>query len=67
MITRPVRVLRAQERDHSRQEMDFSSSPTWSGLADYLPNGRDYHFPDLTHFVPMQAPELVAAHILDQA
>ncbi len=67
VITRPVRVLRAQERDHSRQEMDFSSSPTWSGLADYLPNGRDYHFPDLTHFLPMQAPELVAAHILDQA
>ena len=67
VITRPVRVLRAQERDHSRQEMDFSSSPTWPELADFLPNGRDYHLSELTHFLPMQAPELVAAHILDQA
>ena len=59
----PTRVLRAKARDESRQEMDFSSSPTWPGLADFLPAGEDYHYPELTHFIPMQKPSLIAQHI----
>ena len=60
----PTRVLRAEARAESRQEMDFSSSPTWPGLAGFLPAGEDYHYPELTHFIPMQKPSLIAQHIL---
>jgi pimeloyl-ACP methyl ester carboxylesterase len=62
-IQAPVSVLRAKARDVDRTEMDFSSSPTWDGLADFLPKGQDVHLPELTHFIPMQAPGLVAEHI----
>ncbi len=62
-VALPVHVLRAKARDESRQEMDFSSSPTWPGLADFLPAGEDYHYPELTHFIPMQKPALIADHI----
>lgn len=61
----PVKVLRAARRDAGRQEMDFSKSPTWEGLADCFANGTDVYLPELTHFIPMQAPELTTRHILD--
>ena len=60
----PTHVLRAKARDETRVGMDFSSSPTWAGLAEFLPAGEDHHYPDLTHFIPMQNPALVAEHIL---
>lgn len=63
----PVKVLRAAQRDADRQEMDFSKSPTWEGLAGCFPQGTDVYLPDLTHFIPMQAPELTAQHILDHS
>ncbi len=65
-LTLPVTVLRARGRDPSEPaEMDFSKSPTWPGLASAFPNGRDVYLPDLTHFIPMQAPDLVARFIAD--
>ena len=63
-ITMPVKVLRARERTgDDRQAMDFSMSPTWSGLAERFQQGEDISLPDLSHFIPMQDPELVAEHI----
>ncbi|MDH5737938.1 MAG: alpha/beta hydrolase [Gammaproteobacteria bacterium] len=62
----PVRILRAKERTEDRKEMDFSLSPTWSGLADCFARGEDIYLPDLTHFIPMQAPELTAQYILQE-
>ena len=69
-VTKPVVVLRARARPspgrqgtHDTGTMDFATSPTWPGLAAALPNGHDVHYPELTHFLPMQAPELVARHI----
>ncbi|MEM7216745.1 MAG: alpha/beta hydrolase [Pseudomonadota bacterium] len=56
----PVAVLRAAERDASADRMDFSASPTWPDLAAQFPRGVDLHLPELTHFIPMQAPDLVA-------
>ena len=70
-VTDPVVVLRAKARSAGRDRppgsgtMDFTRSPTWAGLAAAFPNGRDVHYPDVTHFMPMQAPELVARHIRD--
>lgn len=63
-LPHPTVVLRARRRKGARDgEMDFAQSPTWPGLADALPNGRDVHLPELTHFIPMQRPDLVADYI----
>lgn len=67
-VTVPVTVLRARPRDpEATAELDFSLSPTWPGLADAFPRGRDVYLPELTHFIPMQDPELVARHIVAAA
>ncbi|MFW6093302.1 MAG: alpha/beta fold hydrolase [Pseudomonadota bacterium] len=65
-IAVPVVVLRARGRDPGDADVvDFSKSPTWAGLAGEFPQGRDVYLPGLTHFIPMQAPELVARFIVD--
>lgn len=56
----PTLVVRAQPPPPDRGLMDFESSPTWPGLAASMPNARDLPRPEWTHFLPMQAPELVA-------
>lgn len=61
----PVKVLRAKMRKTGDETMDFSSSPTWEFLADEFKYGRDVYLPELTHFIPMQDPGLVARHILE--
>lgn len=65
-LPHPVAVLRAQGRDpgdRTAGTMDFARSPTWPGLAAAFPNGRDIHHPELSHFIPMQRPDLVADEI----
>jgi pimeloyl-ACP methyl ester carboxylesterase len=49
----PVLVVRALHTTLN----DFKSSPTWPELAAILPQGRDLHRPDMTHFHPLQDPE----------
>ncbi len=57
----PVTILRARRREEGERDMmDFSMSPTWPRLAEQFADARDVYLPDLTHFIPMQAPELVA-------
>ena len=62
-LPHPVTVLRAHKRETRDGPMDFSQSPTWEGLAAAFPSGHDVYLPDLTHFIPMQRPDLVATHI----
>lgn len=62
-VTVPVTVLRAKQREGEREGLDFTMSPTWSELANKLPNARDVHLPELTHFMPMQDPQTVAEYI----
>ncbi len=62
-ITQPVVVMRARQQTTPRRPMDFSKSPTWPGLAGALPNARDRSLPELSHFIPMQRPDLVADEI----
>jgi len=65
-ISCPVTVLRAPPRDFAAAStMDFSASPTWDRLATQFQRGRDVLLPDLTHFIPMQDPALVARFIDD--
>jgi len=63
----PVKVLRAKAREEGQTKMDFSLSPTWEKLASHFKRGQDIHLPQLSHFLPMQDPELVAGHILSHA
>ncbi|MDJ0787780.1 MAG: alpha/beta hydrolase [Myxococcota bacterium] len=59
----PVRVLRARRPPPDRDSMDFSSSPTWVGLVGEFQKGSERHYPDRTHFLPMEIPEEMAAEI----
>jgi lipase len=56
----PVLLVRVMEPPPDRDWMDFRYSPTWPGLIDHFPRGRELHLPDETHFLPMEKPELVA-------
>ncbi len=58
----PVTVLRAPPTNSPT--IDFSASPTWPELANALPNAVDVYLPELDHFIPMRAPELVAMYLL---
>jgi len=60
-------ILRAPPRDADSVEMDFTKSPTWPGLVELFPNGQERYLEHLTHFIPMQEPELVAGIIMDAA
>jgi pimeloyl-ACP methyl ester carboxylesterase len=57
----PVTVLRARYKPGVQN--DFSLSPTWPGLAGLLTNGREFYYPGMSHFIPMEDPALVAAMI----
>lgn len=62
-LRHPVTVLRAGNGRVRQGAMDFSRSPTWPNLAAAFANGRDVHLPELTHFIPMQRPDIVARYI----
>jgi pimeloyl-ACP methyl ester carboxylesterase len=57
-ILTPVTLLRAPPGDNALP--DLTNSPTWPDLAAALPNCHEIYLPDLTHFIPMQDPALVA-------
>ena len=62
----PVLMLRAKLPPEGRNVMDFSSSPTWPGLVKEFRHGREIHFAEQTHFLPMEIPDRVAELILDE-
>jgi hypothetical protein len=59
----PVTVLRARGAERREGVMDFTTSPTWPGLASEFRRGTDVQLPDLSHFMPMQAPALIAEYV----
>lgn len=61
----PVTVLRARTGERTGA-MDFSISPTWRGVASRFADGRDLHWPDVSHFVPMEQPERLGQCIVDE-
>jgi pimeloyl-ACP methyl ester carboxylesterase len=65
-LSLPVLILRAKEPAMDRNVMDFSSSPTWPKLVSEFRNGREIHFPDKTHFLPMEIPEEVTKIIAQE-
>ncbi|QJB70561.1 hypothetical protein [Parasphingorhabdus halotolerans] len=63
-IEQPVKVLRAPQIKQDGV-FDFASSPTPPELASSFANGVDIYIPELTHFMPMQDPERIAALIFE--
>jgi lipase len=63
----PVLILRARRGPGEPATMDFSSSPTWPGLVGEFRNAREVYLPEHSHFVPMEAPELVAGYVLGES
>ncbi len=61
----PVTILRAKEPPPERDMMDFASSPTWPGLVHEFKRGREVYLADHSHFIPMEAPDLVAGYVLE--
>ena len=65
-VQAPTLVLRAPPRNPDEPAvLDFSRSPTWPELAAALPQGQDILLEHLTHFIPMQAPALVAGYLVE--
>jgi len=60
----PVRILRARPRTDLAQT-DMSSSPTAPDLASHFADAEDFLLPEQSHFMPMEAPGLIAQHILE--
>ncbi|MBI4202457.1 MAG: alpha/beta hydrolase [Chloroflexi bacterium] len=59
----PIRVLRARPRTPEDPPGAFGPSATWPDLAKHLPNAEDYQFMEYSHFIPQEAPDVVAEHI----
>jgi lipase len=60
-IAQPVTVLRAGAIGNPLFSGD--PSPTDPQLAAQFPRGRDVLLPELSHYIPMEDPDLVAEHI----
>lgn len=54
-----VTVVRARTGERAG-ELDFSLSPTWPGLGAALGAVRDEQWAELSHFIPMEAPQRLA-------
>ena len=59
----PVRILRARERADGEQAAPMSTSTCAPDLATHFRDAEDVYLPGYGHFIPMQAPALVAGHI----
>jgi pimeloyl-ACP methyl ester carboxylesterase len=63
-LRQPVTVLRAGAGvSAATGVLDLSASPTAPDLATRFAHGRDVFLPHRNHYIPMEAPELVAAEI----
>jgi pimeloyl-ACP methyl ester carboxylesterase len=58
----PVTLLRAGGQLDTNA-FDMSASPTAPDLAAKFAHGTDVPLPQYSHFIPMEAPELVAEHV----
>ena len=67
IVQQPVTILRAVEPREADDHFNMSKSPTWPELVHQFANAREEYHPELTHFIPMQAPELVVQTIVKDA
>jgi len=58
----PVTILRAH-RSSDNFTLNMADSPTAPDLASHFAHSTDVYLPDHSHFIPMEAPELVADYV----
>ncbi|HEY2014056.1 MAG TPA: alpha/beta hydrolase [Bryobacteraceae bacterium] len=63
-ILNPVVVMRAGTAILTTEVFDPAASPAAPDLATIFPQGRDVLLEDQDHFIPMEAPDVVAEEIL---
>ena len=61
----PVLIIRAQEPSEDNPIQNFSASPTWIPLVNEFRNGRELHYPEQSHFLPMEIPDEISARIAE--
>ncbi|MEX2229878.1 MAG: alpha/beta hydrolase [Dehalococcoidia bacterium] len=68
-ITVPVRVIRAPAQPDAApgEPRAFTASPTAPDLASRFAHAEDVPLDRGTHFIPMEAPALVGAHVAEMA
>ena len=59
----PVQILRAKTQPGDQVTANLSASPTWPELATRFKHASDHYYPQLSHFIPMTGPELVAQFV----
>ncbi len=62
-VNMPVKVFRAKTARGLRHPLDNVHSVTWAQLAQNIAQGSDIHLPELSHFMPMERPDLVAMEL----
>jgi pimeloyl-ACP methyl ester carboxylesterase len=62
ILKTPVRILRAA-RSWEPGAQDMALSPTDPLIATRFPKSEEFAFEEHTHFIPMEAPEMVADHV----
>ena len=62
-ISSPITLMRAKHMPGPKKFFDFSHSVTRPDMIDLISTGIDIYLPELTHFIPMQRPDLVAEQI----
>jgi lipase len=60
----PVTIMRAGIRPVRPGAPKNAISPFWPGLAAHMRNATDVYLPERAHAIPMEDPEIVAAHIV---
>ena len=60
----PSTLIRAPTGERGG-ELDFSLSPTWTGLGPAIGAERDELWDEHSHFIPMEAPARVARLLAD--
>lgn len=60
----PTTVVRAKSAPGFRHPKDTIHSVTWPQLAENLPQGTDKQFDEVSHFIPMQRPDVVANELI---
>lgn len=59
----PVQVVRAKSAQPGEETLAFTTSPTSLQAASIFRQGTDVQHQDVSHFIPQEAPALVAAHV----
>jgi len=61
-IACPTTILRARSTNR-KGPMDFSVSPTAASLVHAIAGAKDLHWPEISHFIPMEVPDRLAGLI----